>query len=245
MHAWVRACLWWCVRARTTTPHPWVPPVQVACRAAAQQRLHEWSAQLDAPNSPSSPEAEQLDAGAVVRPGAQPHELVAALAAAAAAQQQPTGASSSASRRRLPDADVHSLLSALPSGSQQLAALGAPAAVSLLASLARLRATVPQPWLNATCACCLGDTAALAGCSTRQLAEAAWAVCEVAGETGPGTGPHDWADTLLAHCVDSDRQVVAGCGAALHHTPYGRHRMAYVVWIVWGSYGAHTEGKSP
>jgi hypothetical protein len=35
--------------------------------------------------------------------------------------------------------------------------------------------------------------------------------------------------------------VVAG----LHHTPYDGHRMAYVVWIVWGSYRAHTVGKPP
>jgi hypothetical protein len=35
------------------------------------------------------------------------------------------------------------------------------------------------------------------------------------------------------------------CAPALHHTPYDGHRMAYVVWIVWGSYGAHTVGKSP
>jgi hypothetical protein len=34
-------------------------------------------------------------------------------------------------------------------------------------------------------------------------------------------------------------------GAGLHHTPYDGHRMSYVVWIVWGSYGAHTVGKSP
>jgi hypothetical protein len=32
-------------------------------------------------------------------------------------------------------------------------------------------------------------------------------------------------------------------GAGLHHTPYTGHRMAYVVWIVWGSYRAHTVGN--
>jgi hypothetical protein len=30
-----------------------------------------------------------------------------------------------------------------------------------------------------------------------------------------------------------------------HHTPCNGHRMAYGVWIVWGSYGAHTVKKCP
>jgi hypothetical protein len=68
-----------------------------------------------------------------------------------------------------------------------------------------------------------------------------------------------WGTTARLRCVrvrvcacEACTSCVAGAAAAalsvrvpgLHHTPYDGHCMAYGVWIVWGSDGAHTVGKS-